>query len=45
MIRAAAILSALFLAAACGQKGPLKLPAPPAPGVPTPAPAAPPSSP
>ncbi|HXS53496.1 MAG TPA: lipoprotein [Usitatibacter sp.] len=44
MIRAAPVLAVLLLLAACGQKGPLKLPAP-APAVPTPVPAAPPSSP
>jgi predicted small lipoprotein YifL len=46
MIRALAIAALALVLAACGQKGPLKLPgAPAAPGVPAPVPATPPSSP
>ncbi|HUI98662.1 MAG TPA: lipoprotein [Usitatibacter sp.] len=45
MIRAAALLAALLALAACGQKGPLRLPPQTPPAVPPPAPAAPPSSP
>jgi predicted small lipoprotein YifL len=47
MIRALALLAFAFLLAACGQKGPLRLPNAAAPAAPAPpaAPAAPPSSP
>jgi len=45
MIRAAAVLTALLLLAACGQKGALRLPDTPAPAVAPPVPAVPPSSP
>jgi predicted small lipoprotein YifL len=45
MIRAAALLALCLALAACGQKGPLKLPDSSPPKVPQPVPAAPPSSP
>ncbi|HXZ48568.1 MAG TPA: lipoprotein [Usitatibacter sp.] len=45
MIRALALATLLALVAACGQKGPLRLPEAPGPAVPPPAPGAPTSSP